>query len=117
MRLWKKARMWWRRKRFEVDLEEEIRTHREMSGEAAFGSVALVLEESREVWGLAWLESWKQDVRYALRRVRRSPGFALGVIGAIGLGIGLNTTMFMVFNAYALRPYGECELRDNSDCA
>jgi predicted permease len=86
-------------------LEEEIRLHREMSGEAAFGSVALTLEESREVWGLAWLESWKQDILYALRGLRRTPGFALGVIGAIGLGIGLNTTMFTVFNAYALRPY------------
>src|SRR5262249_23717311 len=77
----------------------------EMSGEAAFGSVALVMEESREVWGLAWLESWKQDVRYALRGIRRSPGFVLGVIGAIGLGIGLNTTMFTVFNGYVLRPF------------
>ena len=105
MRLWKKLRMLWERNRFEADLEEEIRLHREMSGKAAFGSTALFLEQSREVWGIAWLESWKQDVRYALRSFRRSPGFALGVIGAIGLGIGLNTTMFTVFNAYALRPY------------
>src|SRR5262249_1636120 len=36
---------------------------------------------------------------------RRSPGFVVGVIGAIGLGIGLNTTLFTVFNGYALRPY------------
>jgi len=67
MRLWKKIRMWRQRKRFEADLAEEIRLHREMSGEAAFGSVALVMEQSREEWGLAWLESWKQDFRYALR--------------------------------------------------
>jgi len=105
MRLWKMIRTWSRRDRFEADLEEEIRIHREMSGDAAFGSVALALEESREVWGLAWLESWKQDARFALRGFRRSPGFALGVIGAIGLGLGLNTTMFTVFNAYALRPF------------
>jgi hypothetical protein len=97
--------MWAGRKKFEAELAEEIRLHRELSGEAAFGSVALTLEESREVWGFAWLESWKQDIRYALRGLRRSPGFALGVIAAIGLGIGLNTTMFTVFNAYALRPY------------
>jgi predicted permease len=76
-----------------------------MSGAPAFGSVALVLEESREVWGFGWLDSWKQDIRYALRGMRRSPGFALAVIGAIGLGIGLNTTMFTVFNAYALKPF------------
>src|SRR5258707_1195832 len=69
------------------------------------GSEALALEDSRAVWGLAWLDSWKQDVRYALRGFRKAPGFALGVIGAIALGLGLNTTMFTVFNAYALRPY------------
>jgi hypothetical protein len=55
--------------------------------------------------GLAWLESWKQDVRYASRGFRRSPTFALGVVATIGLGLGLNTTMFTVMNAYALRPY------------
>src|SRR5579883_2456602 len=105
MRLWKRVRMWAGRKRFEAELAEEIRLHREMSGEAAFGSVALTLEESREVWGFAWLESWKQDIGYAVRGLRKSPGFALGVVAAIGLGIGLNTTLFTVFNAYALRPY------------
>lgn len=105
MRLWKRVRMFWGRRKFETELAEEIRLHRELSGEAAFGSVALALEESREVWGLAWLESWKHDIGYALRGLRRSPGFALGVIGAIGLGIGLNTTLFTVFNAYALRPH------------
>jgi hypothetical protein len=94
-----------RRARFEAELEEEVRLHRELSGKAAFGSVALALEQSREVWGLAWLESWKQDVTYALRGLRRSPAFALGVIAAIGLALGLNTTLFTVFNAYVLRPY------------
>jgi predicted permease len=93
------------RARFEAELEEEIRLHRELSGEAAFGSVALALEQSREVWGLAWLEGWNQDVRYALRGLRRAPGFALAVVAAIGLGIGLNTSLFTVFNAYALRPH------------
>src|SRR3954470_5298592 len=103
--LWKRARTWWRRRRFEADLAEEVRIHREMSGAAAFGSEALVLEQSREVWGFGWLDSWRQDIRYALRGLRKSPGFTLAVIGAIGLGIGLNTTMFTVFNAYVLRPY------------
>src|SRR5215472_15051285 len=54
---------------------------------------------------MAWLDGWKQDIAYAMRGLRRSPAFALGVIGAIGLGIGLNTTLFTVFNAYVLRPY------------
>src|SRR3954449_9507420 len=105
MKIWKRVRMWWRRGRFEADLAEEVRIHREMSGAAAFGSEALTLEQSREVWGFAWLDSWKQDIRYALRGLRKSPGFTLAVIGAIGLGIGLNTTVFTVFNTYVLRPY------------
>ena len=75
------------------------------SGAAAFGSEALALEQSREVWGFAWLDSWQQDIRYALRGLRKSPAFTLGVIGAIALGIGLNTTVFTVFNAYVLRPH------------
>src|SRR5512133_3264614 len=105
MKSWTRVRMWRKRRRFEADLAEEIRIHREMSGAAACGSEALTLEQSREVWGFAWLDGWKQDIRYALRGMRRSPGFAIAVIGAIGLGIGLNTTFFTVFNAYVLRPY------------
>lgn len=105
MRITKRLRMWRRRRQFEQDLAEEVRIHRELSGTAAFGSEALALEQSRDVWGFAWLDSWKQDVRYAVRGLRRSPGFAIAVIAAIALGIGLNTTLFTVFNAYALRPH------------
>lgn len=105
MRIAQRIKMWRRRRQFERDLAEEVRIHREMSGAAAFGSEALTLEQSREVWGFAWLDSWTQDVRYAVRGLRRSPGFAVAVIAAIGLGIGLNTTLFTVFNAYALRPH------------
>lgn len=105
MRLWKTLRTWRRARQFEADLAEEIRFHRECSGDAGFGSEALALEQSREVWGLAWFETWKQDIRYALRGFRRAPAFAFGVIATIGVGLGLNTTMFTVMNAYALRPH------------
>ena len=46
-----------------------------------------------------------QDVRYALRGLKRSPGLALSVILIVGLALGLNTTVFTVFNAYVLRPF------------
>jgi predicted permease len=97
--------MWRNRGRFERDLAEEVRIHREMSGAAAFGSEALALERSRDVWGFTWLESWKQDIRYAARGLRRSPCFTITAIGTIALGLGLNTTLFTVLNAYVLRPH------------
>jgi len=105
MKLWKRIRQWRRRAEFEAGLEEEMRFHREMAGGAAFGSMALALEDSRAVWSFGWLESVIQDVRYALRGFRKSPGFALAVVGTIGAALGLNTTMFTVFNAYALRSF------------
>jgi hypothetical protein len=74
MRLAKKIGVLWRQKQFEAELEEEIRIHREMSGEATFGSVALAMECSREVWGLPRLESWKQDIRCAHEGI--PPGYS-----------------------------------------
>ncbi len=105
MRIWKRIRQWRRQREFEAGLEEEIRFHREMAGGAAFGSVAMAMEDSRAVWGFGWIESVMGDVRYAIRGFRKSPGFALAVIGTIGAALGLNTTAFTVFNAYVLRPF------------
>ena len=50
------------------------------------------------------------DIFYALRGFRRSPGFVFTVVATIGLALGLNTTIFTVFNAYVLRPFdvGRC---------
>ncbi|MBZ5602946.1 MAG: ABC transporter permease, partial [Acidobacteriia bacterium] len=46
-----------------------------------------------------------QDIRYAWRGFRRAPGFVATVVATIGLALGLNTTMFTVFNTYVLRPF------------
>lgn len=106
MRIWKKLRLLGRRRRFEADLAEEVRIHREMAAEvgAQFGSEAYFLEESRAVWGFGWLDSLGHDIRYALRGFRKAPLFALTVVGTIGLALGLNTTLFTLFDAYVLRP-------------
>ena len=59
---------------------------------------------SREARGIGWIETLLQDVRYSIRGFRRTPGFSVTVVATIALGLGLNTTLFTVFNAYVLRP-------------
>src|SRR5579872_2146915 len=109
------------RKRVERELDEELQFHLAMESrknaaagagdvESArlarvhFGGVDQVKEECRSIRGIQLIETILQDIDYALRTFRRSPGFALTVIGTIALGIGLNTALFTIFNAYVLRP-------------
>ena len=56
------------------------------------------------VW--VWAEQLLQDLRYAVRTVRRQPGFAAVVILTLAVAIGLNTAIFSVYNAVVLRPLG-----------
>ena len=76
-----------------------------LAGRRAMGNTTLMREDSRAVWIWPWLESIWRDLAYALRSFRRQPGFALVAILTLSCAIGLNTSLFTVFNAVALRPW------------
>jgi predicted permease len=103
------------------ELDEEMEAHRRMAMEdrvargereedaraavdREIGNQALAKDVTREAWGWVWAERLLQDVRYALRQMKRSPGFAATVIGTLALGIGAATAMFTVVDHVLLRP-------------
>src|SRR5215831_10347797 len=70
----------------------------------AIGNLTVHAETARDTMRWRWLDELSQDVSYALRTFRRAPTFVIGVVATIGLGLGLLTTVFTLFDSYVLRP-------------
>jgi predicted permease len=109
-----------RRNRLEHDLGKELQFHiaerisalknTGLSEEEArrrvrqeFGGIEQVKEECRDARRTVWLESTVQDLRYALRLLRKTPAFTVAAVATLALGIGANTAIFQLLDAVRLR--------------
>ncbi len=116
-KLWRRITFLLFRRKFERDLEEEMRFHVDMKARAGgetqeshysarrqFGNTLLLREESREMWGWGSVDRLMQDLRYGVRMLVHNPSFTLVAVLTLAVGIGVNTAIFTAFNAVALRP-------------
>lgn len=112
---------WMRRDKLDRELREELQFHRQQlerdteSSDSAdsvarnnvarrMGNLITVREAARERWSIPWMDNLQQDVRYALRGIRRNPGFTAVVVFTLTLGLGVNAAIFSLVDRLFLQP-------------
>jgi len=112
--LFARLREWIRRDQLDRELREELQFHqqqleRDMSPSdnahamRRLGNITAVREAARERWCVPWMDSVQQDVRYAIRGLRRNPGFTTVVVLTLALGLGANAAVFSLLDRLFLQ--------------
>jgi len=105
---------WFRTRPSDDEMQEELEAHVAMRAEhdgvdeaaarRRLGNTLQTRESMRRVWIAAWWEALRQDAHFTWRSWRRQPGFALGTILVLALGVGASTALFAALDRVLFRP-------------